>query len=125
MPIHMHFGESRPAFAEPKATATFPEGTENLTPINPADLKAWLESKIAFEKEAGDPDNYLDGLQYMMRILKIRERCDPKRTPEQQPVLDGLYAGREGLADAVGALVSTMLHHSTYEPSWHVMVWEV
>lgn len=125
MTIHMTFGESRPAFTPPTGTATFPEGTENPTPIDPRDLKAWVERKIAFEKEAGDPDNYVDGLQYLLRTLKIRERCDPNlpSTPHR-PVLDGTYNGADGVGDAITALVMTMLTVRRPNPTWHVKVWE-
>ena len=109
----------------PKATATFPEDAENPTPIDPRDLKKWVEDKIAFEKEAGDPDNYVDGLQYLLRVLKIRERCDPRlpSTPNR-PILDGTYNGADGVGDAITALVMTMLTVRKPNPTWHVKVWE-
>lgn len=111
-------------FPPAKGTATFPEGTENPTPIDPRDLKKWVEHKIAFEKEAGDPDNYVDGLQYLLRVLKVRERCDPNppSTPNR-PVLDGVYAGRQGVGDAVSAVAMTMLSHSVIDPAFHIKVW--
>lgn len=125
MTIHMTFGESRPAFTPPTGTATFPEGTENPTPIDPRDLKAWVERKIAFEKEAGDPDNYVDGLQYLLRTLKIRERCDPNlpSTPHR-PVLDGMYAGYDGLGDAVSAVVAVIAKGIRNGSTFRIKVWE-
>lgn len=104
-------------------TTIFPEPLENHSPIDHDDLKRWVEAKIAFEKEAGDPDNYVDGLQYLLRTLKIRERCAPRRV--NTPALDGVYSGPSGIGDAIAAVATTMVAHPVMDPVFHIKVWVV
>ena len=95
-----------------EATATNEAVAENLRPIEPTKLEAWLIKGIRLEREAGDPDNILDGLEAVLQALHKRNAHWARVLLVEDkplPVLDGIY-DQNGLGDAVAALAMSMVN---------------
>lgn len=101
----------RSAKAAAKATATNEAVAENLKPIDPAKLEAWLVKGIRLEREASDPEGILAGLEVVLEQLIKRNAYwaeTLKAEVKPLPVLDGIY-DQSGLGDAVAALAMAMI----------------